>query len=212
MKKFQFIGILLLLLSGCSNDATFDKPQPPDTKALSGFPSHIRGSYFSKNEISTLEIGPRLITQTYDLTEDVLPGHIDTTKYELSNDSLLYKLTGQRQKVIFSGDTLKIHTHGMDTMFAVSDTNVLKKFKGYYFLNKQTANKYWTVYRLTLSKGILTIGYIRDSTDIKLLKDIASDTKDSTGYHFKPSQKQFERFVKQNGFSEMDTFYRTNSR
>jgi hypothetical protein len=66
----------------------------------------------------------------------------------------------------------------------------------------------WTVHIMSLSKGMLSIGYIRDSAEIRLLKDISGGTEDSTGYHFNPSRKQFESFVKQNGFRERDTFYR----
>ena len=208
MKQFPIICILLFFF-GCNGDiATFDKPQPSDGRVLAAFPVNIRGSYFRKSDQSMISVSSDMIVTAYDFDYRGLPGQLDSAEFELHHDTLVNRLTDFKQKVTYKGDSIFAHLHLVtDTMFAISNTNVLKKDKGYYFLNDMVRENEWTVHIMSLRKGMLTIGYIRDSADIKLLKDISGGTGDSTGYHFNPSRKQLESFVKQNGFRERDTFY-----
>ena len=208
MTKIHLFGFLLLLLTGCNDLATFDKPQPPDRKAIPAFPSSILGHYINNHEPSSLTITSNMVTTSYEITNKIWPGQVDTTGFDLVNDSLVNKSTGEKYKVILSGDTIIKVTFNTDTLFNLSNNDILKNYKGYYFLNKQNPNQYWSVYRLSLSKGQLILGTIRDSMDIKQLKEISENIEDSTGYHFKPTEKQFEKFIKQNGFRERDTFYK----
>jgi len=210
MRKTHLIGLILLLLAGCNDVATFDKPQPPDSKSIPAFPSGILGHYINNHDPSSLTITSDMVTMSYEITNKIWPSQIDSTQFDLVKDSLVNKSTGDEYKVVLSGDTIIKVTFNTDTLFNLSNNDILKKYKGYYFLNKQNPNQYWSVYRLSLSKGLLILGTIRDSTDIKQLKEISENTEDSTGYHFKPTEKQFEKFVKQNGFRERDTFYRVS--
>jgi hypothetical protein len=212
MKKFIAIYLLLLLLTSCNEEVTFDKPQPADSKALNSFPASIQGTYIKRDESECLNIGNTIISQIYNQDFKVPHGTIDTNVYLLLHDSLINKQTGAVQIVKYIGDTLITHVNGTDTMFVISDSCVLKKDKGYYFLNWQINRKYWSVMNLSFTKGMLIIGSVRDSMDIKALKTLSESTEDSTGIHFKPTQKQFEKFIKQNGFRERDTFYRASNR
>ncbi len=206
MKIFLFFFSLLMLLTGCNDLATFDKPQPPDSKPLATFPKRLRGSYWGTDHLSHLFITSGTIIKTYDFKG--LIKQLDSTEFELHQDTLLNKKTNERLKITLSGDSLSIHFPGIDTLFSISQTNILKRDKGYYFLNSKIGSNEWSVHILSIEKGLLTIGYIKDSSEIKLLKELSENTEDSTGYHFSPTQRQFESFVKQNGFRDRDTFYR----
>jgi hypothetical protein len=58
---------------------------------------------------------------------------------------------------------------------------------------------------------MLVSGQINDSSDIAALKELSPSTQDSTGYLFHPSQKQFEKYLKKDGFQDRDTFYKISS-
>jgi hypothetical protein len=148
-----------------------------------------------------------MITAPFDNTDRYSKTGLDSTQY-LSGDTLINKATGQREIAVVTGDSIIVHHQGIDTLFAVSSQGVLKKFKGYFFLNRQLASSYWEVYRLSLEKNMLIIGHITDSTDIALLKELSENTHDSTGYVFRPTQKQFNTYLKRDGFKNRDTFMR----
>ena len=98
------------------------------------------------------------------------------------------------------------HANWTDTLFNISADNVLKKFKGYYFLNNRYKDSSWEVKKLSLKKGVLTVGSVSDNDDIQKLKEITETTADTTSTNFTLSRKQFKKFVKQDGFSKQETF------
>ena len=108
------------------------------------------------------------------------------------------------------GDTIIRHADWTDTMFSTSADNVLKKFKGYYFLNNRFRDTAWEVKKLSLQSGTLTVGSISDKNDIQKLREITETTADTTSKHFTLKRKEFKRFVKQEGFSEHETFRKIN--
>jgi hypothetical protein len=54
----------------------------------------------------------------------------------------------------------------------------------------------------------LTVGSISDKDDIQKLKDLTEATADTTSTQFTLTRRQFKKFVKQEGFSEQETFNR----
>ena len=115
-------------------------------------------------------------------------------------------------KVQVSGDTIKLHVRQADTLFLLSDSNVLKKFKGYYFLNYRADKNTWWVQKLSLTKGVLTIGNITDSAAISHLKQLTESPQDTTSLPFSPTKKQFKRFLQSKGFSDQDVYQRIPKR
>ena len=90
-----------------------------------------------------------------------------------------------------------------DTIFKIGKTAVLKKFKGYLFLNKQTENsEFWNVEKLQLSKGVVKLSNIETLTELELLKNITEKKSDTTKpFNVKPTKRQFREFINSNGFS-----------
>jgi hypothetical protein len=207
MRKVILVFAVVMFLAGCQNEVTFDKPQPPDTSHIHSFPDRIQGHYQHPEDLQSLYISDKMVTAPYDNTDRYSKNGLDSAQY-LSGDTLINKTTGQRELAVVTGDSIIVHHQGIDTLFAVSSQGVLKKFKGYFFLNRQLASSYWEVYRLSLDKNMLVIGHITDSTDIALLKELSENTHDSTGYVFHPTQKQFNAYLKRDGFKNRDTFMR----
>lgn len=210
MKRF-IIGSIIIIASSlisCEPPATFDQPQPADTKILSAFPDKISGDYLSANQASTLSITDNMISRTYDfdykVSKDSLPH-----SYKLEGDTLIDTANATKEKILWKGDTIIQHVHWIDTLFRLSPDNVLKQFKGYLFLNTRYGEKkQWTIQKLSLKNGALTVGNISDKEDISRLKAITETASDTTSTHFKLTRKQFKMFVKEHGFADEETFTR----
>jgi hypothetical protein len=199
--------IVALMLDSCEPAATFDKPQPDNVKSLTTFPERLQGKYLAADQASILTITDKLITRHYDFD---LKEHKDSlgSSYKISGDTLINMKDGTKEKILLKGDTIIQHISGVDTLFNVSADNVLKKFKGYYFLNSHYDDKSWEVKKLALQKGSLTIGGISDKDDVQKLKEITETTADTTSTRFALTRRQFKKFVRQDGFAEQETYTR----
>jgi hypothetical protein len=85
---------------------------------------------------------------------------------------------------------------------------VLKKFKGYYFLNTRRSDTSWEVKKLSLSRGTLRVGFIGNAEEIRQLKELTESTADTASTYFSLTRKQFRKFIRHNGFSEAERFTR----
>ena len=208
MKTFLFASsIIAFLIVSCEPTATFDQPQPADTKSLSTFPDRVRGDYLSTDQASTLTITEELISRTYNFDYKILKDSLPHS-YQLVADTLIDTTNGTKEKVVVKGDTVIQHVHETDTLFSLSPDNVVKEFKGYYFLNKRYSDNQWTVQKLSLKSGVLSVGNISDKDDINRLKSITKTPSDTISTHFRLTRKQFKEFVKVHGFSKEETFTR----
>jgi hypothetical protein len=109
--------------------------------------------------------------------------------------------------VAFSDDGKHTNNEIVDTIFAIDYDNVLRKFKGYYFINTRYDKDSWQVQRLSLSKGELRIGSISEENEIDALKELSESSADTAApYKFSMSKKQFKKFNKGQGFSDNEVF------
>lgn len=209
MKKlFAFtIFIAVFSLCGCEPVATFIQPQPDNVKSLTAFPASIQGDYLAADQASVLTISNALVTRHYDFDFKENRDSLGSS-YKILNDTLIYLPNMNREKILVEGDSIVRHANWIDTLFLISPENILKKFKGYYFLNLRFSDNAWEVKKLSLKKGVLTVGSIADKSDINKLKEITETTSDTTTTYFNLTRKQFRIFVRQNGFSQLETFKR----
>lgn len=185
---------------------TFTEPQPVDTDNLSKFPNRIKGHYLSLSDSSTLTISDYLIEKTYDFDYKIHPNQLDSST-RLSGDTLLNLETNEKKLIKRDKDSLIIHVHNVDTLFFMNYNNVVRKFKGYYFLNLHYDTTSWSVEKMQLTKGQLKISRISTEQDIENLKEITETTQDTvSNYNFTATKRQFKKFVKNDGFSDSETF------
>jgi hypothetical protein len=87
--------------------------------------------------------------------------------------------------------------------------NVVRKFKGNYFLNTRYNKTSWSVEKMNLSKGQLTISSISTKDDIENLKEMTETAQDTViNSNFTATKKEFKKFVKNDGFSDSEAFVR----
>ena len=202
------IFIVLISLFACKPQVTFNEPQPPNTDNLSKFPKRILGQYISLKDNSVLKITNKTIIRTYDLDFKIHINQLDSTE-RLSGDTIIDIKTKEITVVKRIGDSLSYHQLFVDTLFDINESNVLKKFKGYYFINKYYNPEGWEVTKINLAKGQLTFSSISSTQDLDQLKAITESSQDTvSSYNFKATKKQFRQFINTGGFSDTETFVR----
>ena len=199
------VAIVFSLFIACEQAPTFDKPQPDNTNALNSFPKRIQGEYLSTDQASTVTIGPTLMIRTYDFDFKDNKNSLDSF-YKLKGDSLIDKRDSSIFKIRQKGDSIYSHMYWSDTLFNISNVNILKKYKGYYFLNIRYADNAWEVQELSLKNGVLTIRSLSESNDIQKLEELSEAASDTLPLNFTLTRKQFKNFIKQDGFSVKETF------
>ena len=209
MNKFVIAGIIInvFLLYSCSSAVTFDKPQPDNIQPLDSFPERLQGKYLSNDKASILTITGALLARNYNFDYKVYKDSIDPS-YKLVGDTIIDLENGTKEKIFIKGDTVFQHANRTDTLFNLSQDNILKKFKGYYFLNILYRDSSWEVKKLSLKNGVLTVGNISYKDDIQKLQELTDTKSDTISTPFILTKKQFKKFVRQNGFSEEEKFIR----
>ena len=111
-------------------------------------------------------------------------------------------------KIYINKDTIPNEKY-IDTLLYLPEGNVLKKFRGYYFLNSLTHTNSWEVKKLKLKDGILMINEISSDEEITNLEKMTETHRDTLiPFKIKPTKKQFKEFIKVNGFSDGETYIR----
>jgi hypothetical protein len=194
------------LLSCGDPPVTFDEPQPTETRNLSQFPKRLQGQYLSLADNSLLIITNNLIRRIYDFDTKVHINELDSNS-KLSGDTIIHLRTNERTTIRREGDSLINHIHYVDTLFILSYDNVLRKLKGCYFINTRCGKQIWEVKKMILSKGQLAIAKISVKRDLENLKEITETPQDTVPhYEFKPSRRQFKKFIRNEGFSDSEIF------
>ncbi|HEY0751970.1 MAG TPA: hypothetical protein VGD26_12495 [Chitinophagaceae bacterium] len=212
MRLVLFIMVAVFFVA-CNEKtvAFFDEPQPPGGKTVDHFSALLQGDYVDKEQASILNINATTITRYFDFD---LRMHKDSLDEDLvlKGDSLIDITSGEVFLIVRDSDYVKHHYRSeTDTLFHIDRDHPVKKVKGHYFLNSSEGPGAWSVQKLSLHKGLLTLGSITDSIDLEKLITITGTASDTTPHHFSPTRKQFRKFVKEEGFSERDSFYRISS-
>jgi hypothetical protein len=208
MIRLKFITTIIILTSlvACAPPVTFNEPQPTNTDNLSEFPNRLQGHYLSSADSSVLIIDAKTIQRIYDFDYTIHSSQIDSNS-RLSGDTIINLTTNTREIVQRDGDSLVTHINYIDTLFQIDYDNVVRKFKGFYFLSKRLDKDSWEVKKIELSKGQLVVSSISSKEDIENLKAITESSQDTVApYNFAATKKQFKEFVKSKGFTDSEHF------
>jgi len=200
MKRILLLSVLFLAILSCVPVVTFDRTQPEGVDSLTVIPKKLVGKYISKNGVTNLIIESKRMIMHYDY-EIKLPR--DSTNWD--------NLTAEEKSCFrLENDSVIEHVVDVDTIFEISEDMVLKKFKGYYFLNTRKKGNSWYVQKLQLNKGMLTIGSISTKDELKTLDKVNESPVDTTTYQVSFNRKQFHEYIDNEGFTKVDTFLRVN--
>jgi len=204
----------LILLTGfafitsCENQVMFEIPQPEGQKNEKSIPKKIIGKYISESDSNIfLTISDEFIVQFSEGDEVSHISELDSVeRASLKHDSTFFIVEiNLKSHVSIRDDSVYQHWRYADTLFDFSDGGVLRKFKGYYFLNSEVEPNNWRVVKLGIVRSGLLVGKITSRKDVDNLREL-TNKKDDTVYSFNPTRRQFKKFVKDEGFRNEERF------
>lgn len=208
-KIYYLIIVMACIICACQPNIMFTEPQPADVSTIPAFPKRIQGKYLNTNDSSLVHITENAIIRMYDYVEKIHVSQLDSSQ-QIIGDSVFDVNTNLGVPVHFEGDTLLMRVNEADTLFAITDKNVLKKFKGYYFLNTYWGEGNYEVQELEFSHSKFTLSKISKSEDLAALKTITESAQDTIPYAFSPSRQQFKKFIRSDGFKDREVFWRVS--
>jgi hypothetical protein len=222
MKNTLYI-LLIICLASCSGDyeyVRFETSQPDGVIESKSFNRKVKGEYINcTNPDDKLIVTNNLILNSRTLRFKTHRNDLELdstiTVNRNNNDELSELFISEGYKIQINGDTINAFLTDIDTVFRISENQVLKKFKGSYFLNFKRGEHYWDVSRLNLTKDTLLVGQISPS-DTLLRFDFVSKTEEfddsdsttTTEYSINPSRKEFKKLMKPNSFEECECYYK----
>lgn len=222
MKKNLFIFLFLLFFVGCGPYIWFKSPQPEGRKNIETFPNELIGKYISIADSSVIIINANKIIKQYH--EKLLMSKFefqDETGDSLTNDTSFSFTDNWHVKVKAFGDSVKVFSWKDDVQFEISDSQLLRKYRGIYFLNAKDTNDLWKVQILHLDDDTLEFDDILTADDIKKIKLITpvtevQDTANEkiTRYFLNPSKRELRAILKKRkkGNTFLKCKLNTNSR
>lgn len=220
MKKIYFILLLLsvVVLHSCGPTVFFAKPQPQNTLNKRGFKQNFRGNYYSDQDSAYLRVTEKIILREGKaLVSRTRKQLIDSDKYQFRKDSIIESRTGKAYLYTSRNDTLEFYLPVTDTLFVVDNENLLRYFKGNYFLNYKISDKNWYVKKLSLEgNSVLILSEMKVPEDIQIFRTFTPIEEvrhaDEPGriyqYVLDPSKAQFRKFLDRNGFKNSTRFKR----
>jgi hypothetical protein len=217
MNKLTLLILLVLTFLACEDRVKFEEPQPPDKNDLNQIPRKLRGTYFSTSDSTFLTITESQIIEWVDIvTKSLIDSlELDSTLIdEKTSDSI--RIIDGKYNLSFkfiSSDSVIVYYSYRDTIFEISNEHLLRRFKGYYFLNYKRTDNDWSVRSLTLDKNERTFSRVRIPEDITELKEITeveeikSDSGKVVGYKLNPTRRELKQLMK-HSFSEGKTYTR----
>jgi len=204
--KIAIFSFIVIFSYSCQQGVTFTEPQPINTKNLKKIPKKIQGEYLSLSDNSILKIDNKYIKRIYKSSTKIHIKDLDSNLIR-SGDSLLNIQTNDKYFAKINGDSLICSMNSIIILFELNNENILKKFKGYYFINTYYGENNWKVRKVKLSKNELIISQIKSEEEIKNLQEIIENPDDTiTKKSFSPTKKEFKNFIENNGFNDNEIF------
>jgi hypothetical protein len=202
--RIKIVFLTTLALVSCGDLVRFEEPQPAGQSNEKGIPERLVGQYLSSDDSARLVIASGLIIK---YSVSVFSDMIDSVDRKDIKGDTTYSGTEDKLKfdIVVKGDSAFQRWSYYDTLFDVKRGDILRKYKGHYFLNQQVSTNSWRVTTLAKIGNGLSLGTISTKDDLSNLRTV-TETKSDTIFSFRPTKKEMKKFLKDKGFSHQDTF------
>jgi hypothetical protein len=207
--KIKIIIVFTLIFCACGKlpeSPYFDNPQPTGQRDEIQIPKKLLGTYES-----LLDSGLMIITEGDIILKNVWNLNVPLTEVDsidrLTLRDTVYQDSRSTMTVKVRNDSVYQRTTTSDTLYFHSGKYTIKKYKGYYFLNKKERNDQWLITTLRITDKGLLLGRAMTKEFINLLPDHTSSEPDSLTY-LKPSDVELRKFLKNKDFSKESKFVR----
>lgn len=203
MRRNLIILLVMAFIIGCGPYIWFKVPQPEGRENLSEFPDELTGKYSSVYDTSTIRIESDKIIREY--RENLLMTKVEfreETGDSISEDTSFTFADNWDITVNSFGDSVKVFSRKDEELFKISDQQILREYKGCYFLNYKDTNDYWKVKILNLVKDTLEFDNILSDDDMENIRNITmvetvqDSTEESSKYFLKPTKRELKKILK----------------
>ena len=134
-------NLIFLFFYACGGkNVRFDEPQPQGVNNLLKIPKRIQGKYLSSSQYNFLLITDKYLIRQYDYDVKLSIHQLDTN-YKIIGDTLFDTEEKTKQNIKIINDTIIGHVSSSDTFFNLN-RDIIRKYKGYYFLNYLISSGY----------------------------------------------------------------------
>lgn len=171
-----FYLAFIVVACGSSRQGDIEELQPVSVDDLNEFPAYVQGYYQSVDDGTIMRITNKVIKiekhVVYLLTSKDL---LNQRRYVLKGDTLLDRDAKSQKIVRRLGDSILVDDIYHDTIFKISEFNVLRQDKGYLFLNYQVDVADYRVKLLyTDNSGFLCFSKPQSMSSIETLEEVAA--------------------------------------
>lgn len=197
-----------LLFTSCGDwGVRFESPQPEWRFNEDQIPDRLLGQYINLEDSVKLSITKDVIVR---YPYEYFAALLDSVKIQVTNDTTYTVIEDDISwNVRVEGDSVFGHYIFADTIFNIPRGDLLRKFRGHYFLNVEMREDSWAVSILTRVRNGVVLASVSSDEDIAKLREITDTVADSS-YKFRPTKKQLKKFIKSNGFSDKDVYVKLN--
>ncbi len=176
-------------------------PQPARGENLTEFPDNLLGKYESLVDTNVIRVEKykiiRVFRENLFMTKIEFREEIGNT---ISGDTSFMFTDNWKIDIRSYGDSIKVFSSKDEELFKISEIQLLREFKGYYFLNYKDTNDYWKVKILRLVGDTLEFDFILKDKNIKGITkvEVFTDSNEDASKHFlDPARKELKRILKQ---------------
>lgn len=215
--KFTKIHIITIFfipvfMCSCVPNVVFDQPMPSNVKALESFPDDFQGRYVLESDSSIIYIKNNLIIQEKNTSYTTLVDEmVEEENCSFIGNEIFFADTKECHPFEYlSEDSIKILNTSFDTLFQISEKEVVKPYKGSLFFNIQGESEYWITLMLDENNSghlELRLFHIEEPlllSDFKGKYEVINDASFNEKYLFSPNKKVFKSLVEI--IAESETF------
>jgi len=205
MKRNIVFVILLTFLFGCGPYIYFKTPQPKKKRNLEKIPLKITGKYMSVADSSIITIDLNtIVKKKFENTIMTLVEFKQETGDSLQNDTSFTFSDNWHIQLKIRNDSVFINSSKEEILFEISENQILRRYRKYYFLNYRDTNNLWKVELIKLAKDTLEYGNILTKEDVERIKGFTTveeitdsiNSNKSTKYYLNPAQKDLKKILK----------------
>lgn len=194
---------IMVVISSCEPAVVFKTPQPKGIIEVTSFSPEFRGTFFCESDSSLVVIDKKFIYKThwfdFSVPENKIESDPDLIK---SGESLFVKDLGNCVIYKTQNDTVFASVRLTDTLFVLSEENILKSYKGHQVMNLKLKDGDYEVIILSLDEDtnlelkMATLpGEVNDLEKITTVKDVSYE--DVEQYQINPTRLEFDKILKQ---------------
>lgn len=191
------------LIVSCEPTVVFKTPQPKGITEITSFSPQFRGTFFCESDSSLVVIDKNIIYKThwydFSIPEDRI--HSDSNVIK-TGESLFVKDLGDCTIYKIQNDSVFASVRLADTLFVLSEENILKSYKGHQVMNLKLKDGDYEVIILSLDedtnlelKMANLPGEVTDLEKITSVKDVSYE--DVEQYQINPTRLEFDEILKQ---------------